>query len=634
MACQNKCSPFWLSKPSNLFSSFSLKSIVVFDDLNASLNTLSMLTILAYITLEIIQHTTSIVFIIKPVYILVGGITICFILNLLFDCREGFTVRENFIIPGTPIFCDASYGESPQVYDPRNYRASARNVGGNPLSCNPGMAEVTEVNRNPSGPSGIPFNASFYSTNQELADAPSPLNRIEYDQLSTPIGLYGEDLQAYKAGNIFPSQGNGVHTIPPNSPYKFYPGSSNGYVTPNSARGHPRTAVAPIVTPRLFDYKEFNNDAFYVPSGINDRRATSPVESGYFIHSDKYDDVSHRPEQCTDRQFSQTPLPSGNLNETLKQHSGMSSPKDVIGTVGDYEINSRPNIPNEIPRSDKLSPGDVVENFQLMGDSVNNRSPTNYPSGNSMNSLDPNPLIVNTVIDKNYLSNLRPGLCEADCGKYYTSNYKKNADVDIINGYATWNRDILPEMTNERVNMQIMSPNSYFTSTYTEPHDYYGVYTAQPKGRLEYDAPSKTWVQRTLDSRTKRVDLGNDIRDVYDPRTYGYGDSNRAYTDQMTGQTRFDYSDIDGFRTPAYISRSNIDFLPGYSEWYQPDENTDNAIMASTRENQVPIVDQMFRNSTSVQRDYMAANLASRNFTRLQQKRIAPVSTMKQVRYR
>jgi hypothetical protein len=46
---------------------------------------------------------------------------------------------------------------------------------------------------------------------------------------------------------------------------------------------------------------------------------------------------------------------------------------------------------------------------------------------------------------------------------------------------------------------------------------------------------------------------------IYDPRSGGYGTSYRAYTDPMSGRTRYMYDDIDVVRNPNYVTRSNID---------------------------------------------------------------------------
>lgn len=56
---------------------------------------------------------------------------------------------------------------------------------------------------------------------------------------------------------------------------------------------------------------------------------------------------------------------------------------------------------------------------------------------------------------------------------------------------------------------------------------------------------------------------------VYDPRTYGYGTSYRNYVDDVTGQPRFPYDDINSVRQPNYIVRSKID-THNFADVYGP----------------------------------------------------------------
>lgn len=60
-----------------------------------------------------------------------------------------------------------------------------------------------------------------------------------------------------------------------------------------------------------------------------------------------------------------------------------------------------------------------------------------------------------------------------------------------------------------------------------------------------------------------------DVANMYDPRFYGYGTSYRAYTDDMTGQPRFMYNDVDAVKMPNYITRSKIDHL-SFADTYGP----------------------------------------------------------------
>jgi len=49
--------------------------------------------------------------------------------------------------------------------------------------------------------------------------------------------------------------------------------------------------------------------------------------------------------------------------------------------------------------------------------------------------------------------------------------------------------------------------------------------------------------------------------DIYDPRFTSYGDPYRSYSDVNLGQVQYYYSDIDAYRYPNFVSRSNVDFI-------------------------------------------------------------------------
>jgi hypothetical protein len=52
-----------------------------------------------------------------------------------------------------------------------------------------------------------------------------------------------------------------------------------------------------------------------------------------------------------------------------------------------------------------------------------------------------------------------------------------------------------------------------------------------------------------------------DFEDIYDPRFNSYGDPYRSYSDVNLGQVQYYYSDIDAYRQPNFITRSNVDFI-------------------------------------------------------------------------
>lgn len=51
------------------------------------------------------------------------------------------------------------------------------------------------------------------------------------------------------------------------------------------------------------------------------------------------------------------------------------------------------------------------------------------------------------------------------------------------------------------------------------------------------------------------------FEDVYDPRYSSYGDPYRSYSDVNLGQVQYYYSDVDAYKNPNFITRSNVDFM-------------------------------------------------------------------------
>lgn len=51
------------------------------------------------------------------------------------------------------------------------------------------------------------------------------------------------------------------------------------------------------------------------------------------------------------------------------------------------------------------------------------------------------------------------------------------------------------------------------------------------------------------------------FEDIYDPRFNSYGDPYRSYSDINLGQVQYYYSDVDAYRRPNFITRSNVDFI-------------------------------------------------------------------------
>ena len=111
-------------------------------------------------------------------------------------------------------------------------------------------------------------------------------------------------------------------------------------------------------------------------------------------------------------------------------------------------------------------------------------------------------------------------------------------------------------------------------------------------------------------------------RDIYDPRTTGYGTQYRTYIEPVTGQPRFYYKDIDQQNNGAYITRNKIDFANfGTSTGVYP---FDKPLEGNALYN---YADETFGTSMLGYRTELQQRLMHKNNNREWQQRLAPIRT-------
>lgn len=111
---------------------------------------------------------------------------------------------------------------------------------------------------------------------------------------------------------------------------------------------------------------------------------------------------------------------------------------------------------------------------------------------------------------------------------------------------------------------------------------------------------------------------------VFDPRSGGYGTSYRTYVDELTGQPRFMYDDIDAVRAPNYIVRSKIDNQPFAESYGTMDEAFDSG-NPSTADIRLLAQDKWTRDSIEFREGMMNSMMRKRN-SEMWQLREAPLS--------
>ena len=114
--------------------------------------------------------------------------------------------------------------------------------------------------------------------------------------------------------------------------------------------------------------------------------------------------------------------------------------------------------------------------------------------------------------------------------------------------------------------------------------------------------------------------------DIYDPRLSGYGTSYRSYTDELTGQTRFFYDDVNAIRMPNYIVRSEIDNEP-YADAYGPLQKGNEYGNRLTKDIRKLTHDSWFNNTNNFRAD-LQERLMRKNNANTWQRRQSPMYTM------
>ncbi len=312
------------------------------------------------------------------------------------------------------------------------------------------------------------------------------------------------------------------------------------FVSQNQAlagKPNPKTLIAPVIAPPPMDLQHWRANNLINHSHINTASQIDTYLSGYAVSN------------CCD-----------NINTCLVDPRGHNTSIENYENPYQYEgisdkcrpVTKIPKLPSSTIQVPLVvtSNNNFIEHYELPYDKelynqnlrINQNGLVNTECGYNPNQLK-----------YNLPSNLSVGNCERqnEFTDYNNNLFTQNIQPDIY----TKSEIIEPINSNIGISFtQQFKPTTYSIDekglTFTE-HD-----------PLLYNQP-----------QSRQQPMGITESNVYDPRFYGYGTSYRSYTDEVTGQTRFYYDDINSIRMPNYISRSNIDFAK-YADTYGPLNNS------------------------------------------------------------
>ena len=125
--------------------------------------------------------------------------------------------------------------------------------------------------------------------------------------------------------------------------------------------------------------------------------------------------------------------------------------------------------------------------------------------------------------------------------------------------------------------------------------------------------------------KNSKLNLNPTEYNVYDPRFTGYGTGYRGYTDDLLGQPKFYYDDVDAIRIPNYLVRSNIDNQK-FADSYGPIEDG-NQFGNKNTENIRELANQAFLDNSLDFRTDLQERLMRKNNSRVWQQKMYPIQT-------
>lgn len=139
---------------------------------------------------------------------------------------------------------------------------------------------------------------------------------------------------------------------------------------------------------------------------------------------------------------------------------------------------------------------------------------------------------------------------------------------------GTCQKDPSLKLYNENLSTQIIQPGVYVKSEVNHPiNANIGIsFQQQPSEYItQYNENGDVLY---TDSANEIIDIppemvSTDVSNIYDPRLTGYADSERSYYDPNSGTTKYYNDDINNMVFPGYLTRSNIDHIPG-ADTYGP----------------------------------------------------------------
>jgi len=413
--------------------------------------------------------------------------------------------------------------------------------------------------------------------NNQVNEVNLPTSNISYNSITPPKMPYLNvlDLNTRSQGISLATQSSKVGTVAVENPttYRFCDDDSeinvnaSNYESINqklAGRSNPKTLIQPVVINPIADFEHWSKGNLSVPRGINSESNQDVYLSGYKVSTD-----------CG-----------------IKNKKPCKNPFKTLNTYNRRE---------DYSRSDN-----IVENYGQSGENV-------------------------MTVDKCGNNGLIPGTINDSC--CYNANNPQLYGLAVNDVVSSCGKNEKLKNYNDNIYKQVLQPGLY-SKTNVNPAIGANIGISYQQQFLPTTFENETFNQQDPNSfdpiepnynDISEVTNGINVSNVYDPRQTGYGTSYRSYTENVTGQTRFMYDDINSIKMPTLITRSNIDF-ERYANSYGPMKPDGEDNTASIRE----LVNNSFVDNAIFQRTSMQESLMRKVNSEMGQRRMAPKNTSSQ----
>lgn len=411
------------------------------------------------------------------------------------------------------------------------------------------------------------------------------------------------------------------------SKYNLPTGAGPDFFSYNHAlagNANPRTLIPPIITPKAYDSKYWRANELINFNQINAKSAVDTFASGYDVSNccnsyctgcdncvvngndpkeENFNQGQWGKEDDINR-MSDIPMdPLGNM-EMIENDRGLGTLTPDM-TRGPTWSDLSGQIQNDIPYGEMINPEDsskftregsnreLRENFFMFpsgSDTVySNKSKSTFqpPCNGYQPALNTPkysiPYLEGAESFPQYLGPIKSGSVNLSCG-YNPDNVNVNLPTNQLAGPCQKN-EIMAEY-NKNLYTNTIQPGIYSRSQINQPinanigisfqQQLEPVTCKNDGSSLEYilHDPSIAYEMREGYNDCAPIAPGGESRgnvianyDIYDPRHFGYGTSYRSYIDDMTGQPRYAYDDINAIRMPNYVTRNQLDFSPNFPHY-------------------------------------------------------------------